>query len=166
MLVCLGPFLAGTLGLWLIDQSIPYGRLACLWISFTYTAAWTLAMSVATANTAGHTKKVTTNAVLLIGYCVGNTIGPFFFIAKQEPRYTLGMGMILVCVGIQIGCLVGLWFLLYTRNRSRRAEHVDTPENRQQGYEQSLDDQTDLQNKYFKVSVLLEGTGEKVTNDF
>ncbi|KAH7374625.1 allantoate permease [Plectosphaerella cucumerina] len=150
MLVCLGPFLAGTLGLWLIDQSIPYGRLACLWISFTYTAAWTLAMSVATANTAGHTKKVTTNAVLLIGYCVGNTIGPFFFIAKQEPRYTLGMGMILVCVGIQIGCLVGLWFLLYTRNRSRRAEHVDTPENRQQGYEQSLDDQTDLQNKYFK----------------
>lgn len=152
MLTCLGPFLAGTLGLWLIDQSKPYGRLSCLWISFTYTAAWTLAMSVATANTAGHTKKVTTNALLLIGYCLGNIIGPFFFIKEQEPTYTLGMGMILVCVGIQIAALSGLWFLLYIRNRSRKAEHADTAENRNEGYRRSLEDETDLQNKYFHVS--------------
>lgn len=67
MLVCLIPFLAGTIGTWLVPQSIPYGRLVCLWISFSYTATWTLSMSVATANTAGHTKKVATNAMLLIG---------------------------------------------------------------------------------------------------
>ncbi|KAH6669621.1 major facilitator superfamily transporter [Plectosphaerella plurivora] len=150
MLACLGPFLAGTLGLWLIDQSKPYGRLSCLWISFTYTAAWTLAMSVATANTAGHTKKITTNAIVLIGYCAGNIVGPFFFIKEQEPRYTFGMGMILVCVGIQIAALAGLYVLLYVRNRSRRAEHIDTPQNRQAGYGRSLEDETDLQNKYFR----------------
>ena len=54
----------------LVPQSIPYGRLVCLWISFSYTATWTLSMSVATANTAGHTKKVTTNATLLVGMFV------------------------------------------------------------------------------------------------
>ncbi|KAF1846560.1 uncharacterized protein K460DRAFT_417614 [Cucurbitaria berberidis CBS 394.84] len=65
-------------------------------------------MSVATANTAGHTKKVTTNAFLLIGYCLGNFIGLFFFLAKQAPQYELGVGMMFFCIGIQVA--------LYCRN--------------------------------------------------
>ncbi|KAK1711471.1 major facilitator superfamily transporter [Colletotrichum lupini] len=150
MLTCLAPFLAGILGLWLIDQSNPYGRLACLWISFAYTATWTLSMSVATANTAGHTKKITTNAMLLIGYCLGNFVGPFFFKAEQAPRYPLGVAMMIFCVGMQIACLCGLWCLLWVRNRSRRAEHATSEENEQQAYERGLLDETDLQNKYFK----------------
>ncbi|KAI8288922.1 hypothetical protein K4K60_009993 [Colletotrichum sp. SAR11_57] len=150
MLACLVPFLAGILGLWLIDQSNPYGRLACLWISFAYTATWTLSMSVATANTAGHTKKITTNAMLLIGYCVGNFIGPFFFKTEQAPRYTLGVAMMIFCVGLQIACLAGIWVLLWTRNHSRKTEHAESPENEQQAYERGLLDQTDFENKYFK----------------
>lgn len=152
MLMCLVPFLAGILGLWLIEQSNPYGRLACLWISFAYTAAWTLSMSVATANTAGHTKKITTNAMLLIGYCLGNFVGPFFFKAEQAPRYPLGVAMMIFCVGMQIVCLCSIWALLWFRNRSRKAEHADSRENEQQAHERGLLDQTDLQNKYFRVS--------------
>ena len=53
MLICLIPFLTGVLGLWLLDESNAYGRLACLWISLAYTATCTLSMSVAVANTAG-----------------------------------------------------------------------------------------------------------------
>ncbi|KAF4977267.1 hypothetical protein FZEAL_6155 [Fusarium zealandicum] len=150
MLLCLIPFLGGTLGLWLIDQSNPYGRLACLWISFAYTAAWSLAMSVATANTAGHTKKITTNAILIIGYCLGNFAGPFFFKANQAPTYNLGVAMMLFCVGLQIACLVSLWLLLWARNRSRRVEHENSPENEVQAQERGFADETDLQNKYFK----------------
>ncbi|GJC83927.1 putative transporter C757.13 [Colletotrichum liriopes] len=150
MLMCLAPFLAGILGLWLIDQSNPYGRLACLWISFAYTATWTLSMSVATANTAGHTKKITTNAMLLIGYCLGNFVGPFFFKAEQAPRYPLGVAMMIFCVGMQIVCLCGIWSLLWLRNRSRKSEHADSRENEHQAYERGLLDETDLQNKYFK----------------
>lgn len=150
MIVCLVPFLAGVLGLWLIPEWNRYGRLACLWISFAYTATWTLSMSVATANTAGHTKKITTNAMLIIGYCLGNFVGPFFFRADEAPRYTLGVAMMLVCVGLQILCLLGILALLWSRNRSRREEHAPTVANEQQGYERSLSDETDLQNKYFK----------------
>ncbi|KAH7024790.1 allantoate permease [Microdochium trichocladiopsis] len=156
MILCLMPFLAGILGLWLIDSAHPYGRLACLWISFAYTATWTLSMSVATANTAGHTKKITTNAMLLIGYCLGNFVGPFFFRAEQAPRYPLGVGMMLVCVGLQILCLLGLLFLLWSRNKSRKEFHVPTAENDHQVYERGLSDETDLENKYFKVSALLQ----------
>ncbi|RDI78123.1 hypothetical protein Vi05172_g11910 [Venturia inaequalis] len=129
MLICLLPFLAGTIGTWIIPQSIPYGRLVCLWISFTYTATWTLSMSVATANTAGHTKKITTNAALLIGYCLGNFIGPFFFITDQAPRYNLGVAMMFFCVGVQVLSIGGIWFLLWKRNRERDAGEKDGVDN-------------------------------------
>lgn len=157
MLVCLAPFLAGVCGLWLIDDSKPYGRLACLWISFTYTATWTLSMAVATANTAGHTKKITTNAILLIGYCLGNFVGPFFFKTYQKPVYSLGVGMMFFCIALQVICLVGIWVLLWFRNRTRKAltEGLSPEEDSgAQGYERAFLDETDLQNPYFKVCTL------------
>lgn len=148
MLVCLIPFLAGILGLWLIDESIPYGRLACLWISFTYTATWTLSMSVATANTAGHTKKITTNAMLLIGYCLGNFIGPFFFKTEQAPVYPLGVAMMFFCIAVQVMCLVGIWVLLWMRNKSRRT--VREAASVEQMYERGFLDETDKENLFFQ----------------
>ncbi|XEV04659.1 hypothetical protein FSHL1_009946 [Fusarium sambucinum] len=148
MIIFLMPFLAGTLGLYLLPQDSAYGRLACLWVSFAFTASGTLNMSVATANTAGHTKKITTIAMLLIGYCIGNFIGPFFFKTEQEPWYPLGVGMMLVCIAAQICSLIALWVLLWTRNKSRKAEHA--PEHEEQAWHRGFLDETDLENKYFK----------------
>lgn len=148
MLLGLVPFLAGVLGLRLISESIPYGRLACLWISFAYTATWTLSMSVATANTAGHTKKITTNAMLLIGYCLGNFVGPFFFKTEQAPLYPLGVGMMFSCIAIQVLSLIGIWALLWWRNRSRRSLWPDVSE--EEAAERGFLDETDWENKYFK----------------
>ncbi|GME29145.1 hypothetical protein GTA08_BOTSDO06040 [Neofusicoccum parvum] len=147
MLGCLIPFLVGVIGLWLIDDSKPYGRLACLWISFSYTATWTLSMSVATANTAGHTKKVTTNALLLCGYCLGNFIGPFFFISSQAPTYNLGVGMMFFCIAVQVVSILGIWFVLWRRNRSREAEWTDHDP---RVYEIGFMDLTDLENRQFR----------------
>lgn len=156
MIICLFPFLAGVVGLWCIDQSQPYGRLVCLWISFTYTATWTLSMTVATANTAGHTKKITTNALLLIGYCLGNFVGPFFFTDEQAPVYSLGVGMMFFCTGLQLFCLSGLWVLLWTRNKKRRAMRAGDlrPQEEiiQEVHRAGLADETDFENLYFEVS--------------
>ena len=102
MLPCLVPFLASTVGTRLVPQSVTYGRLVYLRVSFSYTATWTLSMSVATANNVGNTQKATNNAVFLIGYCLGNFIGLFFFITDQAPKYDLGMDMMLICIGAQV----------------------------------------------------------------
>ncbi|KAJ9137063.1 Major facilitator superfamily transporter [Pleurostoma richardsiae] len=152
MLLCLIPFLVGIIGLWLVDEGKPYGRLVCLWICFAYTATWTLSMSVSTANTAGHTKKITTNAMLLIGYCLGNFVGPFSFKKGQAPVYPLGVGMMFFCVGVQVFSLAGIWVLLWYRNRSRMAYHAEaqTNEGMALAYEKGLLDETDWQNKYFQ----------------
>lgn len=149
MLVCLVPFLTGTIGTWLVPQNVPYGRLACLWISFSYTATWTLSMAVATANTAGHTKKVTTNAVLRTGYCLGNFIGPFFFVADQAPKYDLGVGMMFFCVGVQVLSISAIWVLLARRKKVRNLANTSERE-MMEGYENGFRDLTDLQNTHFR----------------
>lgn len=153
MLACLVPALAGVLGMWLVPQGVPYGRLVCLWITFSYTATWSLSMSVVTANTAGHTKKATSAAILLIGYCLGNFIGPFFFLSEQAPRYELGVGMMLTCIGIQVICILGAWALLWNRNRKRAASNATRVHDLVDGQNRALNDETDLENPNFKVSV-------------
>ncbi|RDW74418.1 uncharacterized protein DSM5745_07080 [Aspergillus mulundensis] len=154
MLLCIVPFLVGVLGLWLLPSSNPYGRLVCLWISFAYTAAWTLSMSVATANTAGHTKKITTNALLIIGYCLGNFVGPFFFKTEQAPRYPLGVGMMFFCIAAQVICLVGLWVLLWWRNSKRSVvwseRGVSEGSRTALAFERGMLDETDFENEYFQ----------------
>lgn len=156
MLACLVPALAGVVGMWLLPQTNPYGRLVCLWITFSYTASWSLSMSVVTANTAGHTKKATSAAILLIGYCLGNFIGPFFFISRQAPRYELGVGMMLACIGIQVLCILGTWALLWSRNRRRAASIATRTQDVIDGQSRALNDETDLQNPNFKVSPLCD----------
>lgn len=117
-------------------------------------------MAVATANTAGHTKKITTNAMLLIGYCLGNFIGPFFFKTSQAPRYTLGVAMMFFCIGVQVVCLVGLGVLFWFRNRERRAAFIgEAPGHQNEAdsfqIEDVLLDKTDFENLSFKVRLFL-----------
>lgn len=115
-------------------------------------------MAVATANTAGHTKKITTNAMLLIGYCLGNFIGPFFFKSNQAPVYSLGIGMMFFCIAVQVVCLIAIWVLLWYRNKKRAALADSASANEDvggQASERALLDETDLENPYFKVSAEL-----------
>ena len=50
------------------------------------TTAFVLSLSWQSNVTAGHTKKITTNAILLSAYCIGNATGPFMWQAKYKPR--------------------------------------------------------------------------------
>lgn len=105
-------------------------------------------MSVATANTAGHTKKITTNALLIMGYCLGNFVGPSFFKAAQAPRYGLGVGMMFFCVAMQVLCILGIWFVLWKRNSKRKDGWAG---NVRLAAENGFVDVTDLENEQFKV---------------
>lgn len=48
-----------------------------------------LSLGWLTAVTAGHTKRVTMNAIMLCAYCIGNIIGP------QRAPYMLSIGVLL-----------------------------------------------------------------------
>lgn len=50
------------------------------------TTGFVLSLSWLSNVTAGHTKRVTVNAVMLSAYCIGNSAGPFMWQQKYKPR--------------------------------------------------------------------------------
>ena len=113
------PNIAGCFGLRYVPLDQHVGRLICYYLTGPYNAAFVLVLSLQTANTAGHTKKVTTNAALFLGYCTGNIAGPFFFKTEQTPVYQLGVWMMIVSHLLELIGVLALRFLLARENKRR-----------------------------------------------
>lgn len=108
-------------------------------------------LSSVASNTAGHTKKVTVNAILLIGYCVGNIIGPQTFRAKDAPMYVpakVSM-VVLFCVAMGLNGIL-LWVNIVENRWRDKNEPTPTPEELERV---QLMDLTDKQNRYFRYAV-------------
>ncbi|CAO1599916.1 hypothetical protein XANCAGTX0491_003623 [Xanthoria calcicola] len=100
-----------------VDQRV--GRLISYYLTGPYNAAFVLILSLQTANTAGHTKKVVTNAVLFLGYCTGNIVGPFFYKTSQQPTYSFGIWSMIVSHLMEVVVILTLWVLLARENKRR-----------------------------------------------
>jgi hypothetical protein len=61
ILLFLAPNIAGAFGLAYLDTDNQAGRLVSYYLTGPYNAAFVMVLSMSTANTAGHTKKVVTN---------------------------------------------------------------------------------------------------------
>lgn len=119
ILIFLLPNIAGSFGLRFLSPDNMGGRLTCYYLTGPYNAAFCMILSMTTANTAGHTKKILTNAVLFLGYCTGNIVGPFFYLAEQSPRYELGIWSMIVSHLIEFCLIILLRFLLARENKRR-----------------------------------------------
>lgn len=67
------PNIAGAFGLRFVPIDQHIARLWMYYLTGPYNASMVLLLSLVTANTAGHTKKVVTNAFTFLGYCVGTS---------------------------------------------------------------------------------------------
>lgn len=75
------------------------------------------------ANTAGHTKKTVTTAMLFVGLCVGNIVGPQLYLTQEAPRYQTGLlgNLAVLCVLFALIIVQGVWLaLLNRRNANKR----------------------------------------------
>ncbi|CAI7615524.1 hypothetical protein N7533_008537 [Penicillium manginii] len=89
----------------------------CLANAYSVNFPLTLAMS--TGNIGGFTKKTTVNAMIFIGYCAGNIIGPHLFFDHEAPSYPSGFLAMLICFGITFCIPIALRFYLIWENRRR-----------------------------------------------
>lgn len=126
-------------------------RLAGYYLLFVYPVATICALSCFSSNTAGHTKKVCTNAIFLIGYCVGNLIGPQTFIEAQAPNYSGGKVSIVVCYCAGIVFLGLIYFNYMSSNKKRDRKKVELGED----FDPKIDnvefaDLTDKENPNFR----------------
>lgn len=119
ILIFLSPNIAGAFGLRFVGADHKVGRYICYLLTGPYNAAFVLVLSLQTANTAGHTKKVVTNACLFLGYCTGNIAGPFFYKPAQAPEYELGIWSMIVAHLMEVCLICTFWFLMWRENRRR-----------------------------------------------
>ncbi|KAK1986956.1 major facilitator superfamily transporter [Colletotrichum cereale] len=110
-----------------------------------------LLYSLVGANYAGHTKKVTMNATLLICFCIGNIIGPLTFTAESAPEYIPAKTAIIVTSGLAMVFTLMLRFYYVWENKRRQR----LAENQELGHLKDIEfsDITDRQNKEFRYSL-------------
>ncbi|KAK3675727.1 hypothetical protein LTR78_004368 [Recurvomyces mirabilis] len=119
ILLYLCPNIAGAFGLRFLAADNKAGRLVSYYLTGPYNAAFVMILSMTTANTAGHSKKVVQNACLFLGYCTGNIIGPFFYKTEQAPEYPLGIWSMIVSHLIEVVLVLVLRFHLARENKRR-----------------------------------------------
>ena len=72
--------------------------------------------------TAGHTKRTTTNGIVLCGYAIGNAAGPFMWQQKYRPRNHVPWAIIVACEGAFALLFVVIRTYLDRENRRRDRE--------------------------------------------
>jgi len=114
------------------------GLLLAVYLGGFGTPGFVLALSWCAATNTGHTKKTTCNAMLLVGYCLGNLLSPQMWQAKYSPRYYVPWGIIL-------GTYVICPFILLTIRYRLKAENKRRDELELQGivHEKFLDENGD-----------------------
>lgn len=119
------PNIAGAFGIKFVPTHVKVGRLICYYLTGPINAAFVILLSLQTANTAGHTKKVVNSAILFLGYCVGNIAGPFFYKTSQAPTYPLGIWSMIFCHLLELAIVFVMRMLLKWENDRRdRAQHL------------------------------------------
>jgi len=161
--LCIVPNLLGCLLVTLLPWENKIGLLCAMWTLDFGLPGFVLVLSWVTSVTAGHTKRITTNTVLLIAYCIGNAVAPLMWEAKYKPRNYVPWGIIagcdLVCAFIP---LIIRWILAKEnalRDKEEHdpaydniyAEHI-TPEGKKSDLKvpKELLDLTDRQNRDFR----------------
>ncbi|KAJ7836864.1 hypothetical protein B0H13DRAFT_1651885, partial [Mycena leptocephala] len=86
-----------------------------------------ISLSWISAITAGHTKRITTNAIMLTAYicllyCLGNAPGPFTWQAKYKPRNHVPRIVSCICYVGCIALVLVIRSLLVTENEHRDTE--------------------------------------------
>ncbi|KAK8845605.1 hypothetical protein IAR55_006321 [Kwoniella newhampshirensis] len=95
------------------------GLLVAVYLGGVGTPGFVLSLSWCAESNAGHTKKTTTNAMLLIGYCLGNLLSPQMWQAKYAPRYYIPWGIILGTYVANPLILLGIRYFLNKENKRR-----------------------------------------------
>ncbi|CAJ2509251.1 Uu.00g142770.m01.CDS01 [Anthostomella pinea] len=125
-----------------------HGRLAALWMAKFFLGPYIVMLALNVANIAGHTKKVTVQAIVFIAYCVSNIIAPQFFRADQAPLYPLGMGSILGSYVLSIITIA--LYGLYCWWENCRRDRVDDTRGERVHEDTDFKDLTDRENVHFR----------------
>ena len=155
MLIAILPTILGAgLMIGLDPNGVPQnkaGLLAASFLTGTFGAAFMLLLAWNASNIAGHSKKVTANALTLVAFCVGNILGTQTFQDKQAPGYISGKVSIVATLAAL--CLVIVVLRLYNdhlnKKNKKALEGMSEDEKSELKEKMAFADQTDRRNPFF-----------------
>ncbi|TRM59317.1 major facilitator superfamily domain-containing protein [Schizophyllum amplum] len=119
-------YLPGILGAILVNALPSDNRIGLLfsyWVAIFSICPFAIFLGWVPALTAGHTKRTTTNAIIMIFYAIGNAAGPFMWKKQYQPRNHVPWAVIACCSFISGLLLLALRFTLASENKRRAASH-------------------------------------------
>ncbi|KAL4891479.1 major facilitator superfamily domain-containing protein [Aspergillus ambiguus] len=146
--------LIGMLLVWKLDEENRKGRLTGLALGAVFAVNIPLSLSIISSNVAGFTKRSVTSGLLFVAYCVGNIVGPQFFIDSEEPRYPTGMKAAIS--GLAFGAFFLLCLLIYYVFENHRRDSLYGPPaqlTEEEEQAQGLSNKTDLEIESFRYLI-------------
>ncbi|KAL5363352.1 major facilitator superfamily domain-containing protein [Aspergillus floccosus] len=143
--------MVGMLLVWQLDEDNQKGRLTGLSLGAVFAVNIPLSLSIISSNVAGFTKRSVTSGLLFVAYCVGNIVGPQFFIDGEEPSYPTGMKAAIS--GLAFGAFFLLCLLVYYIFENRRRDALYGPPaqlTEEEEQAQGLSNKTDLEIESFR----------------
>ncbi|KAF7368535.1 MFS general substrate transporter [Mycena venus] len=116
------PNILGTILVTTLPWSNKVGLVCSAFLTGVGTTGFVIALAWISNVTAGHTKRITTNAIMLGAYGLGNALGPFMWQAKYQPRDRVPWTIIGICFASCMGVLLVIRWLLKAENSRRDAE--------------------------------------------
>lgn len=133
-----------------ISPSNVWARFFGYCLANAYSVNFPLTLAMSTGNIGGFTKKTTVNAMIFIGYCTGNIIGPHLFFDDEAPSYPSGFLAMLICFGVSFVIPIGLRFYLVWENRRRDRMGQGTVTDSLDDMDAAFLDKTDKELSHFR----------------
>jgi len=117
------------------------GLLAAIYLlNFGGAPAFIMCLSWVTSSVAGHTKKLTTNAIFLIGYALGQILCTQFWLDKYKPRNHVPWTILIVVHFVDIALLFTIRYTLATENKRRDSLKAAGQEQDEYGFVDQVDE--------------------------
>lgn len=157
------PAILGAILLNALPQHNKIGLLFSYWLTIAAISPFVVVLGWTGSLVAGHTKKTTVNAILLVAYGIGNAAGPFMWKKEYQPRNRIPW----IAITVIFGACVVMFFVLrsylsWQNEKRERESHDDSYDNVYLTYvdekgnstERRVDkaflDITDIQNREFR----------------
>ncbi|RXW18286.1 hypothetical protein EST38_g7565 [Candolleomyces aberdarensis] len=120
------PPLVGSILINILPSENKIALLFMYWLSFWVSIPYTVFLGWVTSLTAGHTKRITTNAIVLIAAYLGLAVGPLMWKKQYQPRNRIPWIIVSLCVFVSAVLLLMLRTMLALENKRREREPRST----------------------------------------
>jgi len=154
------PAILGAILVSTLPFSDKVGLLFSYWISIFAITPFPVFLGWVASITAGHTKRITTNAIVLCAYAIGNAVGQFMWKSKYQPRNHVPWAVITVTNFASAVTLLVLRYLYSHENKRRDLEtrdntydvpvYIRTESGEEKQVDKAFLDLTDKQNRDFR----------------